>query len=91
MMNDDAQMLRMPAVTRLTGISRSVVYRLISEGKFPPPVRMSARASAWQRAAVLAYIQQRAELSGVPLQSPGAATTPRGDNTTDAATRDHRS
>lgn len=39
--------LRLPAVIEKTGLSRSSIYRLIQEGKFPPPVKLSARASAW--------------------------------------------
>jgi prophage regulatory protein len=39
--------LRLPAVIEKTGLSRSSIYRLIQDGKFPPPVKLSARASAW--------------------------------------------
>lgn len=39
--------LRLPAVIDKTGLSRSSIYRLIAEGKFPSPVKLSARASAW--------------------------------------------
>ncbi|MBD3821176.1 MAG: AlpA family transcriptional regulator [Thiotrichales bacterium] len=41
------KVLRLPAVIEKTGLSRSSIYRLIQEGKFPPPVKLSARASAW--------------------------------------------
>jgi len=39
--------LRIHAVIELTGLSRSSIYRLVQEGKFPPPVKLSLRASAW--------------------------------------------
>lgn len=42
--------LRMPAVTRLTGLGRSTIYRLMAEDKFPAPVRLAARAVAWRKA-----------------------------------------
>lgn len=41
--------LRMPAVTRLTGLGRSTIYRLMAEDKFPAPVRLAVRAVAWRR------------------------------------------
>ena len=42
-------LLRLPAVLRLTGLGRSTLYRLISEGAFPPPVKLAKRASAWRQ------------------------------------------
>lgn len=47
--SDPAVFLRMGAVTRLTGLGRSTIYRLIAEAKFPTPVRLSNRAVAWRR------------------------------------------
>jgi prophage regulatory protein len=82
MMSDEMQMLRMRDITQLTGLSRSLIYRLITDGLFPRPVRMSARASAWPRAAVLGYIRQRAELCGVPLPPPVPAAPGKDDDTT---------
>ena len=39
--------LRLPDVCERTGKPRSTVYREISDGLFPPPVRIGERASAW--------------------------------------------
>ena len=41
--------VRMPAVVRMTGLGRSTIYRLMSEDKFPSPVRLAKRAVAWRR------------------------------------------
>ena len=41
--------VRMTAVVRMTGLGRSTIYRLISEKKFPSPVRLTTRAVAWRR------------------------------------------
>jgi len=41
--------LRMSAVTRMTGLGRSTIYRLMAEDKFPSPVRLAKRAIAWRR------------------------------------------
>lgn len=47
---------RLRDVMRITALSRSTVYRRISEGRFPPPLHLGGRASAWQSAALQAWI-----------------------------------
>jgi prophage regulatory protein len=39
--------LRMPTVRAKTGLSRSKIYEELKEGKFPKPVKLSDRCSAW--------------------------------------------
>jgi prophage regulatory protein len=39
--------LRLPIVKALTGLSRSTIYLRISEGRFPRPVSIGARAVGW--------------------------------------------
>ena len=46
---DSAVLLRIGAVTRLIGLGRSTIYRLMAESRFPTPVRLSTRAIAWRR------------------------------------------
>lgn len=41
-------LLRLPAVIRRTGLSRSTIYRLMSEKQFPRPVKLSERAIGWR-------------------------------------------
>ena len=43
---------RLKEVTRITALSRSTVYRRIAEGRFPEPVHLGGRASAWPSAAL---------------------------------------
>jgi prophage regulatory protein len=45
----DAIFLRLPAVMRLTGLSRSTIYAMIARHEFPAPVKLGARAVAWRR------------------------------------------
>ncbi len=47
---------RLRDVTRITALSRSTIYRRISEGRFPAPVRLGGRASAWRRDMLQAWI-----------------------------------
>jgi prophage regulatory protein len=42
--------LRIGVVMRLTGLGRSTIYRLMAEGAFPQPVRLTRRLVAWRRA-----------------------------------------
>ena len=41
------KILRLPSVIELSGLSRSTIYRLIKLGKFPAPVRIGEKATAW--------------------------------------------
>jgi predicted DNA-binding transcriptional regulator AlpA len=47
---------RLRDVMRITALSRSTVYRRISEGRFPAPVHLGGWASAWPSAALQAWI-----------------------------------
>jgi prophage regulatory protein len=59
---------RLRDVMRITALSRSTIYRRISEGRFPPPVHLSERASAWQSAALQAWID---DPEGYRAATPG--------------------
>lgn len=50
---------RLPGVRRRTGLSRTAIYRAIGQGSFPPPVKLSSRASAWNSAEVDRWIAAR--------------------------------
>ncbi len=51
--------LRLQAVIRVTGLSRSTLYRLIADEQFPRPVRLGPRAVAWRRKDVEAWGEAR--------------------------------
>ena len=46
---DSSPFLRMWAVTRMTGLHRSTIYRLVAQDTFPSPIRLANRAIAWRR------------------------------------------
>lgn len=52
------RLLRLPEVLRLTGLSRSSLYRLMSEG-FPLNVHLSANSVAWVFSEVAAWCAAR--------------------------------
>lgn len=41
--------LRLPAVLSLIPVSRATWYEGMKSGRFPAPVKLGARASAWRR------------------------------------------
>jgi len=47
---------RLRDVVRITALSRSTIYRRIAEGRFPCPVHLGGRASAWPSAALQQWI-----------------------------------
>lgn len=51
--------LRLPAVKARTGLSRSSIYLRITEGTFPRPVNLSARAVGWVEDEIQEWLEQR--------------------------------
>ena len=58
-MNHTNSLLRLPDVQKLTGLSRSSVYRLEATGDFPKRVRLSERATAWREDELLEWVDSR--------------------------------
>jgi len=56
---DDVAFLRLPQVKAVTGLSKSSLYALIREKRFPAPVRLGARAVAWIRSEVNQWAADR--------------------------------
>ncbi|MEO0946246.1 MAG: AlpA family phage regulatory protein [Pseudomonadota bacterium] len=50
---------RRPEVKKIVGLSDSSIYRLMSEGKFPRPVKMGDRAVAWSATSLREYLDGR--------------------------------
>lgn len=57
------RMLRPQAVAQRLALSRSQIYQMISEGRLPPFIKLSNRASAMPEAWLDAFVQERARLS----------------------------
>ena len=53
--------LRLPAVKSRTGLSRSTIYLRVSDGTFPRPVSLGARAVGWVEAEVETWLKRRIE------------------------------
>lgn len=67
-------LLRLPQVKKCTGLSRSEIYRRVSAGTFPKPVKLGERANAWPSHEITAWIESRiAERDGARGGLPGVA------------------
>jgi prophage regulatory protein len=58
--------VRLREVERITGLSRSSVYRLEAAGQFPRRVKLSARASAWKLSELQAWSSTRPRAPSAP-------------------------
>lgn len=57
------RMLRITEVCRRVGVSKSQIHRLIVEAKFPSPIRIGKRISAWIEAEVEKWLAERIAFS----------------------------
>lgn len=51
--------LRFPELQDRVGLCRSQIYNLIAQDRFPPPIKLGARASAWSEIEVSLWIDER--------------------------------
>ena len=56
-------LLRVDTVCKITGLSVPTIYRLMSQGHFPRPLKITSHARAWRLSDVDAWIDSR-ELGG---------------------------
>jgi prophage regulatory protein len=49
--------IRLKAVLKRTGLSRSTMYRKVDEGTFPRQVRISQRCVGWRESAVEEWLR----------------------------------
>lgn len=53
------RIIRRHLVEDRTGLARSTIYQLISEGRFPRPVRLGGRSVGWPEEEIDAWLQER--------------------------------
>ena len=59
MLTDSDVLLTRREVERRTGLSRSTIYRKMSDGTFPVPLKVSERAVRWRESDIRAYVDSR--------------------------------
>nr|WP_280566887.1 AlpA family transcriptional regulator [Chromohalobacter sp. 296-RDG] len=55
------KLIRIKDVMDRTGLARSTIYKYISEGKFPKPIKLGTRAVAWVETEIDGWIQASIE------------------------------
>lgn len=58
------RIVRLHEVERLSGLSKSSIYALAKEGKFPKQITIHRRMAGWSEAAVLSWVQSRLQAGG---------------------------
>ena len=56
-------LLRLKDVESKSGTPRSTIYWLVKQGRFPAPIKISERSSAWLESEIDEWIQSRIESS----------------------------
>ncbi len=51
--------LRFPAVQARVQLSKTQIFRLIKQGKFPPSHKLSDRVAAWDDAAISSWLEEK--------------------------------
>ena len=52
-------LIRLPEVERRVGVSGREIYRRVSAGNFPRPVKIGTRSIAWIEAEIDAYVETK--------------------------------
>jgi prophage regulatory protein len=73
-MNHPQKVIRLAELTQFTGLRRTQIALLIAEGRFPRPVRLSARRKCWLAEEIAVWQAERiAERDGNAACTPEAA------------------
>ena len=51
--------IRMKELTTLVGLSKSTIYKLIINNKFPQQVKVTQRTSAWRLSTIMNWMDSR--------------------------------
>ena len=54
---EERRIIRIDEVSQLTGLARSTIYKKVSEGSFPPPVRLGTRSVGWRLTDIDLWLQ----------------------------------
>ena len=52
------RLIRIDEVKRRVGLGKTMIYRLIKQGTFPPPYKLSPFASRWSEREIIGWIDQ---------------------------------
>lgn len=59
----EVELIKLPEVRRITGMSTSFIYEKAAIGEFPRQVKLGARSVAWVRGEVVAWCNDKISVS----------------------------
>lgn len=77
MSGQENRILRLREVMRLTGLSKTTIYRRYRDGTFPRPLKLGPQSVGWRRREILEWIESRPR-SGAAADDDGARVRARG-------------
>ena len=66
----ETRMLRVPEVMKLTGLSRTTLWRRVRTGTFPPPTELGENSIGWPESEIAGWLAER------PHRTYGVETAP---------------
>ena len=72
-MADHDRLLRRPEIEQRCGLTRSTIYRLMDDDRFPRPVRVGPKAVRWLESDIDAWVASRPRTAGADRRSPARA------------------
>ena len=64
MVTTQDRLLRRRQVEEITGMSRSLIYKMMLEGEFPRPVRVGPMAVRWRASDITTWMESRPVAQG---------------------------
>ncbi len=55
----DNQIIKLPAVIKLSALSSATIYRLIKKDEFPKQIKLSERSSGWLLSEVEQWLEEK--------------------------------
>ena len=56
--------LRIGTVAERIGLARPTIYRMVKDGEFPRPIKITTRAVGWRESDLVAWIASREPTAG---------------------------
>jgi len=56
---DDAALIRLPEVRRITGLGTTTIYQSVARGDFPRQIKIGPKSVAWVKSEVMDWCRRR--------------------------------
>jgi prophage regulatory protein len=57
------RLIRMKELKEILGLGTSTIYRMISDNKFPKPIKLTERTVAWRMSTINEWIESREKVN----------------------------